>query len=121
MASGHRHDGLVKRKLSNQSLRSRLTRRKSNSTLSFAELTWDWLRLPHDELPPWAIDNSSTPATDLTMYQPTIELRATAHDDVRAFLLPAVAEPAGAEQPEAESVDVTEQTREQRSRRSMRS
>ena len=72
-------------------------------------------------LPPWAIDNSSTPATDLTMYQPTIELRATAHDDVRAFLLPAVPEPAGAEQPEAESVDVTEETREQRSRRSMRS
>ena len=72
-------------------------------------------------LPPWAIDNSSTPVTDLTTYEPTIELRATVNDDVRAFLLPAVPEPAGAEQPEAEPVDVTEQTREQRSRRSTRS
>ena len=65
-------------------------------------------------LPPWAIDNSSTPVTDFTTYEPTIELRATVNDDVRAFLLPAVAEPAGAEQPEAESVDVTEQTRSRR-------
>ena len=72
-------------------------------------------------LPPWATDDASTPVTDLTMYQPTIELRATVNDDVRAFLLPAVPEPAGAEQPEAESADVTEQTREQRSRRSTRS
>jgi len=72
-------------------------------------------------LPPWAIDDASTPVTDLTTYQPTIELRATVNDDVRAFLLPAAPEPAAAEQPEAESADVTEQTREQWSRRSMRS
>jgi hypothetical protein len=62
-------------------------------------------------LPPWAIDDASTPVTDLTMYEPTVELRATVHDDVRAFLLPAVPEPADAEQPQAESADVTEQTR----------
>jgi len=72
-------------------------------------------------LPPWAIDSSSTPVTDLTTYEPTIELRATVNDDVRAFLLPAATEPAGAEQPQVESVDVTPQTQEQRSRRPTRS
>jgi hypothetical protein len=72
-------------------------------------------------VPPWAVDNSSTPVTDLTTYEPTIELRATVNDDVRPFLLPAVTEPAGVEQPQAESVDVTPQTQQQRSRRSTRS
>jgi len=32
-------------------------------------------------LPPWAIDDAATPVTDLTMYEPTVELRATVHDD----------------------------------------
>ncbi|MDQ1508573.1 MAG: hypothetical protein QOG50_417 [Actinomycetota bacterium] len=52
-------------------------------------------------VPPWRLDDASTSAGDLT-----VELRATANDDVRAFLLPAVPEPAGAEQPEVEQPDV---------------
>jgi hypothetical protein len=47
-------------------------------------------------LPPWSPDSSA-------MTDPTVELRATANDDVRAFLLPAASEPV-----EIDAIDVDE-------------
>jgi hypothetical protein len=63
-------------------------------------------------VPPWAIDDASTAVTDLTMLESTVELRATVHDDVRAFLLPAVPEPDTADIDSPDVGSVVEKKRE---------
>jgi hypothetical protein len=69
---------------------------------------------------PWSPDHTSLPAYDPTTYDPTVllratvRLRATVHDDVRGFLLPAVPEPDAADVDALEVDSATEQTRSQR-------